>query len=293
MKLLVIGHSVKDIIKIKNDIIIKPGGIFYSISTLINLMNYNDDEVYLDTSIEEKEYYLFEPAYSAVKKDFFENVDAIPKVNLMHLEELEREEIYENITDNLKLAVNDFTSFDGILINMITGFDIMLEQMKFIRSSFDGTIFFDVHTMSRGIDENYKRFFRRIPNFPEWAKCIDVLQVNQSELITLSDIIDEFKILEELFSYGVKIIIVTKDKLGARIFLQMNHEIISTFVSADKVEVKNKIGCGDVFGAVFFYYYIKTKNEIISLFKANKAAGFFVGCSGIKDLKMMKDYVFN
>jgi hypothetical protein len=290
MKLLVIGHSVKDIIKIKNNIIIRPGGIFYSISTLVSLIDKND-EIYLNTSIEEKEYHLFESAYSRVKKDFFESVDAIPKVNLMHLESLEREEIYENITDNLKLNVTDYDLFDGILINMITGFDITLEQIKHIRSNFNGTIFFDVHTMSRGLDENYKRLFRKIPNFGEWAKYIDILQLNQSELMTVSDKEDESEILEELFDYGVKIIIITKDKFGASLFSRKNSETISTFVSGNKVNEKNKVGCGDVFGAVFFYYYMKTENEIISLNNANNAAGFFVGCSGIDDLKMIKNHV--
>jgi pfkB family carbohydrate kinase len=291
MKLLVIGHSVKDIIKIKDNIIIKPGGIFYSISTLVNLID-ETDEIYLNTSIEKKEYHLFESIYSRIKKDFFETVIAIPKVNLMHLESLERKEIYENITDNLRLNVSNYNLFDGILINMITGFDITLEQIKHIRSNFDGTIFFDVHTMSRGLDKNYKRFFRKIPNFPEWAKCIDILQLNQSELMTVSDKDDESEILKELFDYGVKIIIITKDKFGASLFSQKNGKTISTSVSANKVKEQNKVGCGDVFGAVFFYYYMKTENEIISLNNANNAAGFFVGCSGINDLKMIKDHVF-
>lgn len=290
MKLLVVGHSVKDLIKRNNEVIIQPGGIFYTIKTLLNLVE-ADDKIYLNTSMDEKEYHLFEQTYSLVKKDFFEKVDAIPKVNLSHSKDLEREEIYENITDSLKLNIKDFSSIDGILINMITGFDINIDRLEHIRNNFNGTIFFDVHTMSRGLDENYKRLFRRIPDFERWAKCIDILQANQSELHTLADKENENEILKELFRFGIKIIVITKDKYGAELFSKKENKIISTKVPAVSVKERNKVGCGDVFGAVFFYNYIKSNNEINSLINANKAAGFYVGLSNINDLSSLKNYV--
>lgn len=291
MKLLVIGHTVKDVFTLHGRVNMKPGGIFYSVLTLSNLID-KIDSIFLATSLDEENAPLFESVYSSVKKDFFEKVESIPKVNLMHKENMEREEIYENITNNLNLSVQDFSSFDGILINMITGFDINLEQMKNIRKNYKGIIYFDVHTMSRGLDENYRREFRKIPDFSEWAKSIDILQTNERELLTLSDKKDKLEIISELFSYGIKIVIVTKDERGARIFSMKKNEIISTFASSIKVDVKNKIGCGDVFGATFFYNYIRSMDDINSLHAANKAAGFFVGCSDLNKLKDMKKYVF-
>ncbi len=291
MKLLVIGHTVKDIIVLHNEVITKPGGIFYSVMGLSNLAD-EQDSVFLATSLDEENASLFDSVYSSVQKDFFENVEAIPKVNLMHNDNMEREEIYENITNNLKLKIEDYNSFDGILINMITGFDITLEQMEDIRKNYNGIIYFDVHTLARGLDENYKRDFRKIPNFSKWAKCIDILQANESELLTLSEKDDELEIIRELLSYGINIVIITKDQRGARIFSMKKSEIISTFASSIKVDLKNKIGCGDVFGAAFFYNYIASRDEVHSLYAANKAAGFFVGSADLINLKSLREYVF-
>ncbi len=291
MKLLVIGHTVKDIIALHDKLVTKPGGIFYSVMGLSNLMDQHDS-ISLATSLDEENASFFDSVYSSVEKDFFEKVEAIPKVNLMHNENMEREEVYENITNNLKLKIEDYNSFDGILINMITGFDITLEQMEDIRKNYNGIIYFDVHTLARGLDENYKRDFRKIPNFPRWAKCVDLLQANENELLTLSEKDDELEIIKELLSYGVKIVIITKDQQGARIFSVKNSEIISTFASSIKVDLKNKIGCGDVFGAAFFYNYVGSRDEVRSLYIANKAAGFFVGCADLNKLKDLKKHVF-
>ena len=63
------------------------------------------------------------------------------------------------------------------------------------------------------------------------------------------------------------------EELGARIFFLNESEINSIFKPAIKIEVKNKVGCGDIFGAVFFYNYIKYRDINVSLEAANKAAG--------------------
>ena len=47
-------------------------------------------------------------------------------------------------------------------------------------------------------------------------------------------------------------------------------------VDAEKVEAINKVGCGDIFGAVFFYTYIKDNNVINSLNSSNKAGSLAV-----------------
>jgi sugar/nucleoside kinase (ribokinase family) len=103
----------------------------------------------------------------------------------------ERKETYSQTAQYLLLPSDDLNRFDGILINMISGYDISLEQLKQLRKNYDGLIYFDVHTFSRGVDKNLNRIFREIFNFNEWAECIDILQANESELLTLSDQKDE------------------------------------------------------------------------------------------------------
>jgi len=43
--------------------------------------------------------------------------------------------------------------------------------------------------------------------------------------------------------------------------------------------VKNKIGCGDIFGATFFYSYIGTHDIKQSLYIANKAGAYAASTS--------------
>ena len=188
----------------------------------------------------------------------------------------ERHEKYENITNNLLTDFDDLNQFDGILINMITGFDITLTQLIEIRKNCSGLIFIDVHTLSRGLDENYKRNFRLIPDFDKWAKCLDIIQVNQHELFTLSQKKNEIEIVEEMFNSGVKIVCVTKGELGAKVYFKNSNEILSYFVAARKISNPNVIGCGDVFGASFFYSYIRNKNVMDSLSNAVATAELFV-----------------
>jgi sugar/nucleoside kinase (ribokinase family) len=271
MKLLVIGHSVLDYIKSEKADKKSPGGIYYSISTLNRLCN-NEDEIFLCSQYDEETYNFFKPEFEIIKKDYLNKVKRIPRVHLNLFKDKERYEAYENITTNLITDFIDYKKFDGILINMITGFDITLNQLYDIRKNYSGLIFLDVHTLSRGLDENYKREFRKIPDFENWANNVDIIQVNQSELFTLSDKNSEIEIVNEIFTYGVKFLCVTKGEVGAKIYSQKTGEIHSYFVAAKKINNPNVIGCGDVFGSAFFYNYIKTKNEMDSLDNAVKTA---------------------
>ena len=275
MKLLVVGHSVLDFIKSDKEQKISAGGIFYSISALNHLTS-SDDEIYLCSQYDDETYNHFKSEFEKVNKKYFQKVEKIPRVHLNLQIGRERHEAYENITNNLELDISEFKSFDGILINMITGFDITRDQLTQIRNNYSGIIFIDIHTLSRGLNEDFKREFRVIPEFQGWAKCLDIIQVNQSELYTLSHKKREMEIVEELFSLGVKIICITKGDLGARVYYKNQDEIASYFVAAKKINNPNVIGCGDVFGASFFYSYIRNKNVIDSLTYAVLKAERFV-----------------
>jgi sugar/nucleoside kinase (ribokinase family) len=287
MDFLVIGHSVVDKIIDKDRISIKPGGIFYTVVSFLSQMN-SDDKVYLCSSIDKENKILFIDAYDRIEKEFLIYVDSIPKVELVVNEVGERKESYSQTAKNLLLPSDDLNRFDGILINMISGYDISLEQLKQLRKNYDELIYFDVHTFSRGVDKNLKRIFRRIDDFNEWAECIDILQANESELLTLSNQKDEANIVDELFSFGILQILVTRAEKGATVFLKENNSIKKVHKDALQTNVVNKIGCGDVFGAVYFYNYIKNKNVNLALDQANLFAGIATTYSEAKDFLNLK-----
>ena len=186
-------------------------------------------------------------------------------------------------------------SYDGILINMITGFDINLQQLKEIRKDYKGIIYFDVHTFSRGLDENFKRKFRVIPHFKEWAENLDIIQVNKNELFTLSEKKSEEEIIKEVLAYGIQYLIVTLEEKGARIFSKEDDIVNSIYQPAIEVDINNKIGCGDVFGAVFFYSYISQGfNNIDNAVKlANIAAGCTASYKELNEFINLKENVLS
>ncbi len=287
MNILVIGHSVVDKIIDNGSVSIKPGGIFYTVVSCLSQMQ-EEDKLFLCTAIDEKNENLFKDIYDQVENEFISKVDSIPQVELMIDNIGERNETYSEVTENLSLPTDNLNRFDGILINMISGYDISLRQLIELRKNYNGLIYFDVHTLSRGVDKNLKRIFRRIENFNKWAECIDILQANESELMTLSDKKDEGQIIEELFSFGVKQMIITKAERGATVFYGENDKIKKYHKDALQVNLFNKVGCGDVFGAVYFYNYIKNKNVTLVLERANLFAGISTTYSDVKEYLNLK-----
>lgn len=291
MNILVFGHSVVDKIIYGNSEFIKPGGIFYTAAALTGWADSNDN-IYACTTMDKMNKKLFSPIFKNVKPDYISYVENIPTVNLKIFDNKEREEKYENVSRNLQFKIDDLNRFDGILINMISGYDLSLKQIKEIRNKYNGLIYFDVHTLSRDLDSDMKRNFRKIPNFNEWAKCVNIIQANELEIKTLSSKKTEEEIACELIGYGVRKLIVTKGNKGVKVYFLENKSLSTKEVPAINVNPVNKIGCGDVFGAVFFYSYIRNKNLIEALTLANIAAGTSTTYTDINDYLNLKPDVF-
>jgi sugar/nucleoside kinase (ribokinase family) len=288
MNYLIIGHSVVDKIIENEKTIIKPGGIFYSIISLLNLIE-PQDKIYLCTNLDIDNAGLFEFIYNKIEKDFISTVKEIPEVELKVSGNGERQETYSAIAGNLEIPFDQLNLFEGILINMITGYDISLYQLKELRKNYNGSIYFDVHTLSRGVDENLNRNFRPIKNFDEWAVNIDILQANKSELMMLSKMNDEISIIKNLLECGIQQVIVTRSINGATVYFKDSEAFSSISRDAIRVNAINKVGCGDVFGAVYFYNYIKNKNIHAALEFANICAGISTTYSELKDFTHLKN----
>lgn len=287
MNILIIGHSVVDKIIEGENCSIKPGGIFYTIVSLLSKIE-PEDKIFLCSNIDDENSWLFKVAYDHVEDEFLQIVKSIPHVELTINEICERNETYSKFAESLILPDKDLNQFKGILINMITGYDISLDQLKELRTNYNGIIYFDVHTLSRGVDKNLERTFRQIRDFNEWATCIDILQANESELKTLSNKNEELEIVEDLFSYGINHIVVTRSEKGATAFYKDLDSINYVYGKALKFNAINKVGCGDVFGGVYFYNYIKNKNILLALEQANLYAGISTTYSEIKDFVNLK-----
>lgn len=290
MNFLVIGHSVVDKIKDKKGLSIKPGGIFYTAISLSSFLQ-PGEKLYLCTNVDKSSYKLFSFIYDKFPQTFIHITENIPSVQLKINESGEREEKYEKLTGNLNTEFTNEINFECILVNMITGFDISPEQIEKLRHSSKGIIYFDVHTLSRGMDSELKRDFRKIPDFKRWAACIDILQANEAELKAVTDSENEEEIIEQLLGYGIKQVIVTKAEKGASIYFIEEGEIKLLNQDALRTKNINSVGCGDVFGAVYFYNYVKNKNIKEALFLANTAAGISTGYDSIDNFLNLNEDV--
>lgn len=290
MKLLVIGQSVEDHIYHNNEYKVQPGGIFYSVSALQGIMD-ESDRLYLCTSYRKGDN-LFGKQYDKLNPEYLNYTDSIPEVRLNIYDDREREEIYRNITGQLKVNTNELNKFDGILINMITGFDITLNQMKQIRDNFNGLIYFDVHTFSRGLNDRMQRKFRVIPDFNKWLVNIDILQANNKEIFTLMNSESKDEIVKFVLANNVRYLLETRGKEGAVCYSLRKSEISSKKISALNVNVKNQVGVGDVFGAVFFYSYIKNGSVYAALEHGVRAAGMAASYNNLNEFKNLGSDVF-
>jgi hypothetical protein len=284
MKILLVGNSIIDHIEEADGYKIKSGGVYYSALGALSAIKENES-IYLLTGWNENSLEIFNRIYSKVNMSYSVKVESIPEVKLKTAGVTEREEIYINLSARLSIEqIKDWNQFDGILINMITGFDITFEQLQIIRKQYKGLIYFDVHTLSRGVDQNLKREFRPVPDADEWLSNINILQANENELRTITTAADETEAAKEILKRGPDILIITKGSKGAVVYFNKQGSVDFYSVDAEKVEAVNKVGCGDIFGAVFFYNYIKDKDVINSLKSANKA-----GAAAVSD----SDYFIN
>lgn len=290
MKLLLIGQTVVDHIHKSNEDLIQPGGIFYSAAGLLAAKERNDSFT-LITSLDRINKPKFEKVYNYFDLSFSNEVEKIPTVHLKLHNEKERDECYQNYSTEAIELNNDIVlnDFDGILINMITGFELKINMLQRIREEYNKLIYLDIHSLARGIDENNIRKFRNIPDAEDWIRNANIIQANENELKTFGFKGNELQIAEKVLSLGPKILLVTKGSAGVRAYFKVKDEILSTFQPAIKLHSINHVGCGDIFGAIFFSSYIKNQNIFRSLQKANHAAGIVTSYSSIDELLNLKN----
>ncbi len=292
MRILIIGQSVVDEIETDSGFTTKPGGIFYTVLGLSQIIK-NKDQIFLLTNYTLQHKELFITAFNKANLKFSNQVENIPTVKLRIWTDKERCENYSNISQNIRIPSKiNFNDFSGILVNMISGFDITADELKEIRNKFSGLIYFDVHSLARGIDEKGNRHFRRIKNITKWLNSVDILQCNENELFTLYEKSNENEIANFVLSCRPSIFIITKGKNGATLYYNLKNNIERIVVHPIKVEGKNSVGCGDVFGAAFFYFYLISKDVEVALNNANICAGLFTQYSTLEEFqKLSEDFI--
>lgn len=266
MRIAVVGHPCIDLIHHKEQVMQSYGGIIYSLIGLLIVANQNDEIYPIFQIPEEKleDYFKLVDSHSQLKLNLIE-VSNSP-MNIVHLffegEQLNFE-CYQSTAAKISVQnlIGKVPPNTNFLINMISGFELDIEDLKFIRENFSGKIYFDFHTLTRGMNEEGKRVYRPLKNWRDWVKLCDVIQMNETERENLTEEnFSEFEFAAEALNGGTKVVNITKGSKGATTYFKENGEIKNITIEPSKNLIfKSNVGCGDLFGAVFSYNYFRNE----------------------------------
>ncbi|MBF8247957.1 MAG: hypothetical protein HW374_757 [Bacteroidetes bacterium] len=298
MRIGVIGHLCLDVVHLPdgsgNERLSESyGGIFWAVATLANLLS-SGDVVYPVFGIGTNE---FDRVINRL--DRYKNVDTTGifkmngPTNHVHLfytkDGSRRVECSKDISGPIPFSrMEHLTDVDGILINMISGFDITLETLNKIRTESlrqNVPVHFDFHTLSLGIDNEHKRFRRPVVDWRIWCAGINSVQMSEEEAAGLTpEHFGEHSLASAVLSENCHAMIVTRDRRGGTLFQKNGNRLVKHEFHGIETEAQDPTGCGDVFGAAYLFEFLKNRNHIQAAEFANRVAAAktrFVGVDGL------------
>jgi sugar/nucleoside kinase (ribokinase family) len=298
MVITVVGHLCKDVIHLPDGTETHQesfGGILFTILTLANLMN-EKDRIQPVFGVGQVDYELLMELLKQYKNidpsGIFKIKGPTNQVHLLFQKDTQAKiECSKHISAPIPFnRIKPYLDGDGLLINMISGSDITLETLDYIRMEIrerNIPIHFDFHSLTLGIDQEFQRFRRPLTDWRRWCFMLDSIQMSEEEALGLSaERYDELSLINHLMTLMVETLVVTRGERGATVVVQDIHKKLTRkdFNGVSFGPAIDTTGCGDVFGAAFFYQNLKCKDSFIAAEFANKAAALnatFVNAQGL------------
>jgi sugar/nucleoside kinase (ribokinase family) len=102
---------------------------------------------------------------------------------------------------------------------------------------------------------------------------------------------DEPALINQLMSLMVRSLVITRGSRGATLIQQINKKLERHDISGVALgPTVDPTGCGDVFGAAFLYYSLKTENALHAANLANRVAAFKATVRGAEALDPLKQF---
>lgn len=301
MKITVIGHFCLDIFHRADGVEEKElGGIYHSVAALANLAS-DRDTIFPVFGIGETE---FEEVRAALSQ--YKNIDLsgifqfTGGSNYVHYYDDGSHERTLNISAPIPLShVKKFLNVDGVYINMISGYDITVETIDEIRLDLRGEkvpIHLDVHSLTLCVNHDGTRTRKPMAAWRRWCFMTDSVQMNDEEANGMSvEHFNDEHLAKQMIPLMVKAFVITRGKKGATVYQEDHKHLYTTDISNDpNADPVSTIGSGDIFGASFFYSYLKKKNYIDAAKFAQSATAHstkFSLSEKHKQLKAMRDLI--
>jgi sugar/nucleoside kinase (ribokinase family) len=300
MKILVIGHLCFDVIHPTNGPEIESyGGIYYSVATLASLLEARDTVVPV--------FGVHKDDYKQVLDDLaqYPNVDTsgifrmdqpTNRVHLYYQDATSRIECSRDIAPPIPYSkIRRHLSVDGILLNMVSGFDVTIETLDHIRMavrSHNIPIHFDYHSLTLGVRPNLERVRRPVEDWRRWIFMVDTVQLNEEEIAGLTfERMNEYQTVGHMLTLCVKGVLVTRGERGVALYYNDHKHVIREDIEGIKVEnPKDVTGCGDVFGAAFLVSYVRKRDLKTAARFANRVAAAKVEHPGADGLSMLRTH---
>lgn len=301
MNITLIGHLCLDNIHLPGEEAPRQsyGGIVFAIATLANLVG-PDDTITPVFGVGERDHDRFVQWLSQYPCVNQKGIFVLPGLtNEVHLfydgSNGGRIECSKHIAPPIPFeAIKPFLQCDGILINMVSGSDLTLETLDRIRMEVrdKGTpIHFDFHALTLGIDKEYKRFRRPLSDWRRWCFMLNSIQMSEVEASGLtSERYNEEQLINQLMPLMVTSMIITRGERGATLIRQEHkklhrHDEPGIAVSG----TVDPTGCGDVFGAAFFFRLLRSRDAVDAVKFANRAAAAKVSFTGAEGLHKLQE----
>jgi sugar/nucleoside kinase (ribokinase family) len=239
------------------------GGILYSYAALERIARKRGLDVvfYPFTIIAERDLELLDPFFSKLKHFDFSFTPrsgevTTNRVRLIYSDEARRKEVCSVILPELlpeHFGADILASLDGLFVNMISGFDISLDTMKWLRTNTRANIHLDVHALTLGELSESSRKFTPVKDWLRWALAANSVQLNEKEALYFPSAGSDSYLAQMrnalVGDSSERAVILTrggKDVIGYDITKSQKYVI-----PVEKVNTIDTTGSGDVFGAVY------------------------------------------
>jgi sugar/nucleoside kinase (ribokinase family) len=187
--------------------------------------------------------------------------------------------------------IKPYFTCDALVVNFITGTELELGTLQDVRKASSASVFMDIHSLTLGMDDQNRRFWRVPDQWEEWIACTDVIQMNEQEAALLAghDLDTDEKTTafgERLLSNGSSVAIITRNENGSdAIYQTENKTILHHSPPQPAGEPHDETGCGDVFLMGFMTSYLDSQDPVEASRFANTLAGINVTLRGIEGVQ--------